>query len=227
MARRILVPLDGSIGGEAVLAEVAVLARAEGAVVRLLRVAPPPRAVEVDGRIVAYADQEATRIAQEIRDYLGAAATVLSDLEVEHAIRFGEPGAEIVAEAHEAGADLIAMATHGRAGVGRVIHGSVAEQVLRTAGIPVLFVAHGEREDAEDAPRHGRVTRSRFWCAWAERDVEVRFEEQGVPGFRRVTAIRSCSALDPPTPVTCQRRCLDPAYRLQWAPVAPPERLRR
>jgi nucleotide-binding universal stress UspA family protein len=39
----------------------------------------------------------------------------------------------------DGGADLVAMTTHGRSGVARLLVGSVAEQVLRTADVPVLL----------------------------------------------------------------------------------------
>jgi nucleotide-binding universal stress UspA family protein len=51
----------------------------------------------------------------------------------------GEPGAAIVRAATDLGADLIAMSTHGRGGLGRVIHGSIAEEVLRACQVPVLL----------------------------------------------------------------------------------------
>jgi nucleotide-binding universal stress UspA family protein len=66
--------------------------------------------------------------------------------------RYGEPVAEIVASAREAGADLIAMTTHGRSGFGRLLFGSVAEAVLRQAEIPVLMMRLTERQvSAADA----------------------------------------------------------------------------
>jgi nucleotide-binding universal stress UspA family protein len=45
---------------------------------------------------------------------------------------------EILAAAGESGADVIAMTTHGRTGVTRLLFGSVAEAVLRRARVPVL-----------------------------------------------------------------------------------------
>lgn len=65
------------------------------------------------------------------------------------------------------------------------------------------------------------IRRRRFWCAQSRRDVEVEFEEHGLPGFRRAVAVRSCSVFDPPTAVRCKRRCLDAAYRRQWEPTLP------
>lgn len=53
------------------------------------------------------------------------------------------------------------------------------------------------------------VRRRRFWCARAQREVEVEFEEHGLIGFRRAVAVRSCSVFDPPTHVHCRRSCLD------------------
>ena len=66
----ILVPLDGSPGSESVLPTVGELARARGARVRLLRVASVPKAVETDNRIIAYADQEMSRVEMEMLAYL-------------------------------------------------------------------------------------------------------------------------------------------------------------
>jgi nucleotide-binding universal stress UspA family protein len=63
-------------------------------------------------------------------------------VDVSCAIRSGRPDEEIVAAARDAGADLIAMSTHGRSGLGRLLFGSVAEQVLRHADVPVLMIRH-------------------------------------------------------------------------------------
>jgi nucleotide-binding universal stress UspA family protein len=50
------------------------------------------------------------------------------------------PAAGILAAAHENGADIIVMATHGRTGLGRAILGSVALDVVREGNWPVLLV---------------------------------------------------------------------------------------
>lgn len=71
-----------------------------------------------------------------------------------------------------------------------------------------------------------RATRQRhFWCAQSRREVEVAFEERGLPGFRRAMAVKSCSVFDPPTAVACRRRCLDANFRCQWEPALPVGRL--
>jgi nucleotide-binding universal stress UspA family protein len=60
--------------------------------------------------------------------------------EVEYRVEDGDPAVEILAAAREVRCDLIVMGTHGRTGLGRLLMGSVAEQVVRKAACPVLTV---------------------------------------------------------------------------------------
>ena len=62
--------------------------------------------------------------------------------------RHGEPLAELLAAARDSRADLIAMTTHGRSGLGRLLFGSIAEAVLRRAQIPVLKMRLTRRQVA-------------------------------------------------------------------------------
>ncbi len=52
----------------------------------------------------------------------------------------GNPKEEILRYAIEVHIDLIIMGTHGRSGLERVLMGSVADQVLKNAAVPVLTV---------------------------------------------------------------------------------------
>jgi nucleotide-binding universal stress UspA family protein len=52
----------------------------------------------------------------------------------------GIPGPTIVKKAREWSADIIVIASHGRAGIPRALFGSVAEEVMRNAPCPVLVV---------------------------------------------------------------------------------------
>jgi nucleotide-binding universal stress UspA family protein len=61
-------------------------------------------------------------------------------VEVETAAREGYPPDVIVEEAEHRGADLIAMGTHGRSGLGHLLLGSTAERVAARAPCPVLTV---------------------------------------------------------------------------------------
>jgi nucleotide-binding universal stress UspA family protein len=63
-------------------------------------------------------------------------------------VRTGEPPDEIIASAREVGADVIAMTTHGRTGLKRLLFGSVAEAVLRMADVPVFMLRAAQLEAA-------------------------------------------------------------------------------
>ena len=68
----------------------------------------------------------------------------------------------------------------------------------------------------------GRVTegpmtrRRRFRCAEAGREVEVLFEERGLPGMRWSAAVKSCPVFEPGTTIACRRHCLSSKFRRQW-----------
>ena len=144
MAKRILVPLDGSATAESAIPLIADLARGGGAVVRLVHVAKmPANRHGADGRLVAYAGQAITSVEADRCDYLRSVEVGLAETPVEVAVRFGEPLREILAEAEEWGADLIAVTTAGRSGLGRMVLGTVAEEVFRKSHLPVILYHPG------------------------------------------------------------------------------------
>lgn len=144
MAKRILVPLDGSTVAESAIPMIADLARGGGAAVRLIYVAPmPENRYGKDGHLVAYADQEIASAEAEELDYLSSVEVGLAGAPVERVVRFGHPVREILKEAEEWGADLVAVTTAGRSGLGRVVLGSVAEEVFRRARVPVVLYHPG------------------------------------------------------------------------------------
>ena len=59
---------------------------------------------------------------------------------VEYLLEQGDPATIVLEVAQERQCDLIGMGTHGRTGLGRLLMGSVAEQVVRQASCPVLTV---------------------------------------------------------------------------------------
>jgi nucleotide-binding universal stress UspA family protein len=142
--RKILVPLDGSSGSESVLWTVGQLARVQGASVSLLRVATIPPPVLTEERVIAFADQESDRVERGEIAGLRRLADKLAGVVVETSVRFGDPATEIVDTAESTGVDLIAMATHRRAGLARMVKGSVAERVERATTVPVILVPYGE-----------------------------------------------------------------------------------
>jgi nucleotide-binding universal stress UspA family protein len=65
-------------------------------------------------------------------------------IELAYRTSSGPAAAEIVRTAEEVGADLIVLGTHGRAGLSRLLAGSVAEAVLREARCPVMALHSDE-----------------------------------------------------------------------------------
>ncbi|WP_394820516.1 universal stress protein [Pendulispora albinea] len=63
-------------------------------------------------------------------------------------LKSGNPLDTIPDVAREIGAELIVMGTHGRQGIARMLLGSVAERVVRTAPCPVLTVAPADPDEA-------------------------------------------------------------------------------
>jgi nucleotide-binding universal stress UspA family protein len=168
----VLVPLDGSSFSRQILPSLRKLLRADEYTVTLLRVTAepegltsPPRPVIVNyhtilstyetagdairGRYPIYATQVAANVEAALRNELQADVYYLqaAGFEVNTAIRFGDPADAIVDYIAANDVDLVALATHGRSGVSRLVLGSVAEQVLRRIDLPVLMVRPTASDD--------------------------------------------------------------------------------
>ena len=117
--------------------------------VELLLVVQPIPPVVIEGtRHMELENVEARRVHAE--EYLAPVAVELRKkaVRVTTHVRRGTPQDEILAAAKETGADLIAMSTHGRSGLGRLLFGSVAEGVLHRADVPVLLMRSTEEQVA-------------------------------------------------------------------------------
>lgn len=68
------------------------------------------------------------------------------DLDLRFAVSRGKPAAEILEAAETHRSDTIVMGTHGRAGIGRLLLGSVAETVVRRAPCTVVVVKPGPED---------------------------------------------------------------------------------
>lgn len=140
MAKRILVAVDRTTPPEALLDFVSDAARTSGASVRLLHVAPIPDSIVTKGRTLAYSDQEEDRLRAEALDALRTCELHVAADDVDSVVRFGDPAQEILREADEFGADLIAMAATSRPCVPRMLFGSTAEKVARRAPMAVMLL---------------------------------------------------------------------------------------
>jgi nucleotide-binding universal stress UspA family protein len=150
----VVVPLDGSTVAEAILPFLLEIAGPLDMDLVLLRVIEPlPPTVLEGARQAAMEDVEGQTAQAEA--YLAPIAENLRSrgVRARTTVRRGEPAPEIVEGAREVGADLIAMTTHGRSGLGRLVFGSVAEAVLRHADVPVFLMRQADRQGAARAAR--------------------------------------------------------------------------
>lgn len=80
---------------------------------------------------------------KEAREYLKSMAEKLQtekNLQVSYDSAIGSAGPAIIEYCEKQGIELIAIATHGRSGLGRVILGSVANHVIRYSNLPILLI---------------------------------------------------------------------------------------
>jgi nucleotide-binding universal stress UspA family protein len=160
----VLIPLDGTEFSRQIFPEVVKFIDPDENELVLLRVAHPPKgltarptrptsaevpvpmyetALDVEMAYhPVYASQEWDSAFTALKDELQADAEQLeaAGFVVHTAVRFGNPAQEIVNYIAEENANLIAMTTHGRSGLSRVISGSVAETVTRHVTVPVLML---------------------------------------------------------------------------------------
>jgi nucleotide-binding universal stress UspA family protein len=155
---RVLVPLDGSELARRALGPLAALARVMPVEAVLVQVVPPPAP---DGAALGFPPTYAVPYTPDPDEQLRTARRDLDDEASRLAgtvpvagvrVELGPPATTIVEVAREEGAHLIAMATHGRAGLSRLVMGSVATGVLRHAAVPLLLVPSGARAGSAFAP---------------------------------------------------------------------------
>jgi nucleotide-binding universal stress UspA family protein len=147
MFKRVVVPLDGSPLAEGIIPFILQIAGPLDLEVTLVRVVNPvPPTVIEASRQITVEDVEGRM--RQAREYLAPIAAELAakGTRATAEARHGETVDEIVAAARDARADLIAMTTHGRGGLGRVLFGSVAEAVLKRAHLPVFLLRLTEKE---------------------------------------------------------------------------------
>lgn len=130
---KIVVPLDGSELAETAIPEAVAMAKAAGGQIVLVRV----------GELAETSDHaEEERAALE--SALARAKERITEVPVSTCIDMsGDPARGIVMLVEDEQADRIVMSTHGRSGLTYLAHGSVADEVLRRAKVPVTLVRPG------------------------------------------------------------------------------------
>ena len=145
--RKILVAVDGSTASAKGLREAIRLAKTDSARLFILHVVDEyPAFAALDGMMAGAPGADLVPAMREGgKRVLAKAEGVARKQKVKakailREMLSGPAAYPIVREAKKLGADLIVLGTHGRRGVRRLVLGSDAEQVVRTASVPVLLV---------------------------------------------------------------------------------------
>lgn len=154
MFKRILIPVDGSDTSTKALVAGLQMARETGASVRLVHFI---NEMAYLGGIDPYGGYPAD-LAGMMREggakVLADAMAVAQSAGVEVSqVLLEEPGTRlgeaVATAARHWGADLVVVGSHGRRGMGRVLLGSGAEQILRLAPVPVLVIRSAQPEGGD------------------------------------------------------------------------------
>jgi nucleotide-binding universal stress UspA family protein len=143
--KRILVPVDGSRASQRGLREAIRLAKGQRASVQLVHVVDEHTELVSGAEVGPYMTNLMLELRKQGQKVLRSAETQVRRQGVKCASVLLEaqdrPAADlIVRQARKSRADLIVIGTHGRRGLRRLIMGSDAEQVVRTAPVPVMLV---------------------------------------------------------------------------------------
>lgn len=158
----LLVPLDGSPLAEQVLPHVATLGAVLGAKVHLVRANPSKGEYHaylghypMDASATVYTgiyeefskeeDARAMEYLHGVKDRLRG----MGITSVEESLLKGHAAEVIIDLAQEIPSCMVLMSSHGSAGIGRWILGSVADRVVRYTGVPVLIVRASEEKKVE------------------------------------------------------------------------------
>jgi nucleotide-binding universal stress UspA family protein len=140
MYGKILVLLDGSKRAETILPHVKHLAKLGNSKVILLQVVEPNATLANSYEVMPHYSIDL------IEQWTEEAQKDLAELGIESktVVAHGPVVRSILNAAHEEGADLIAMASHGRTGLASVFYGSKAAGVLQQIDRPLLLVRVGK-----------------------------------------------------------------------------------
>src|SRR5690625_333071 len=157
MYEKILVPLDGSPFSEEVLPLALGVAERCGAEIRLVHVRRTRERGIFLGRVV----EEETAVEEGLEDLAAelssesGISTSIGVLDAEEVVP------ELCAEIEREGIDLVVIATHGWGGLRRAWLGSVTDQLVRAASVPVLAVRPRGDEPRPDPPKDSVIVGSR------------------------------------------------------------------
>lgn len=142
MYRKILVPLDGSKRAEKILPHVEEMAKRYKAIVILLHVIEYKATTTTEGAFITLSAEEFDQAKKQAETFLEESQIQFREKDIESRahIIYGPVVDGIIKIASQEGADLIALASHGRGGLSRVFYGSVAAGLLHRVDRPLLII---------------------------------------------------------------------------------------
>ena len=150
MYTRILVPLDGSELAECVIPYVKWFIKVSdiNEIVFLRVVKPLHIAGGLEAQVIPknreHIEQDAVKLAEEYLEKL-AGQFKEKDVGITPVVIVGKPAKTIAEYVSKSNVDLIIMATHGFSGIHRWVRGSVADEILHAARVPVLLARPQDR----------------------------------------------------------------------------------
>lgn len=147
----ILIATDFSADSEAALQYASVIASAEEAKLCIAHIDDDTPGL-VFGHVGYGYVPEVDEIARERYDKLLKILPTREGVEFEHRFLRGAAAESILQLAKEQKADLIVMGTHGKSGLGRLLMGSVAAEVVRRSECPVLTIKQPTTDTSGETP---------------------------------------------------------------------------
>lgn len=165
--RSILVPVDFSPCSYNVANQAAAMAQKFEASLLWLHVSDPPAGLSLDALIQPRPDMEPVKVKNWLNDSARNQMERYESIARFHKVpsrtmlREGPVADNILEAAEISSADMVIMGTHGRDGLSRFMLGSVAEQVIRHANVPVMTLRSQHKPECEARN-----------CAWCTEDTD-------------------------------------------------------
>jgi len=162
MFKKILVPLDGSrFASRAIKYSIEIAQRFDAEIILIQVNKPTTPLTASDGLRTGMQSPTATKVAVQMaldedkrnvskaKRYLSRKVRELKGkkLACSYHVTIGNPAESIILYARKKKIDLIIMTSHGKSGIVRAVMGSVADEVVRNAGKPVLVIRPNKRSE--------------------------------------------------------------------------------
>ena len=140
---KVLVPLDGSGWAQRAVPHAVEVARNCSSELILLHIFRPPAHEYTDQLALAGQDDQIQAAREQMKQYLIGLRTELrnENIQVRTHMTEGMDVPHLICDfIRGEGVDLVVMSTHGRSGLGRLLFGSVAHEVVNCIDVPVMLI---------------------------------------------------------------------------------------